>query len=104
MPEATPIDLPPFIAMAAGQGAATRLRLIEYMTRDLCNYITSRGYSFDDTHNPPLAFFTEDQQGPKAAADLLRHLLGILMANRLLKKRGQLAPSQVPRGFNLNRN
>jgi hypothetical protein len=94
MPEATPIDLPPFIAMAAGQGAATRLRLIEHMTRDLCNYIAGRDYSFDDTSNSPLAFFTEDKQGPKAAADLLRHLLNILMANRLLKQRG----------FNLNRN
>ena len=39
MPEATPIDLPPFIAMAAGQGAEARLRLIEHMTHPKTNIL-----------------------------------------------------------------
>lgn len=105
MTNPTPFDLPPH-SKAAGRGAEVRLRAIKNTTFSLCNYMTDKGYSFNELTDPPLAFFEEAKEGPQAAADLVRFLLTVLLHDDGIEQAGgdPLAPNQVPKGFNLNRN
>lgn len=92
---AAPINIHPCVAAAVGRSSAEKLSLIEHVLDDLCKHMEKRGYSFENEADGPANFFARDTEGAAAASELLRGLLRIIWAEKVVDGMGLMAPTNI---------